>query len=60
MDNNTQLDRFKEAARKLGCDEDEAAFDEKLRVIAKQKPRALPPIDKPNDAVGAKKQHGGS
>ena len=35
-----QIDRFKEAARALGCDEDEAAFDEKLKAIAKQKPKA--------------------
>ena len=34
-----QIDRFKEAARQLDCDEDEAAFDEKLKAIAKQKPR---------------------
>ncbi|MCU4162213.1 hypothetical protein AiwAL_19390 [Acidiphilium sp. AL] len=35
----TQTDRFKEAARELGCDEDEAAFDDKLRALAKPKPR---------------------
>ena len=35
-----QLDRFKETARQLGCDEDEAAFDEKLKSIAKAKPMA--------------------
>lgn len=29
-----QSKRFEETARELGCDEDEAAFDEKLRVIA--------------------------
>lgn len=28
-----QFERFKEAARALGCDEDEAAFDEKLKAI---------------------------
>ena len=33
----TQLGRFKEAARQLGCDEDEKAFDEKLKGIARQK-----------------------
>jgi hypothetical protein len=31
----TQPDKFKEAARKLGADEDEAAFEERLRKIAK-------------------------
>jgi len=34
----TQIERFKEAARQLGCDEDEAAFDEGLRRFAKPKP----------------------
>ena len=33
-----QIDRFKEAARQLEADESEAAFDEKLKAIAKQKP----------------------
>jgi len=33
-----QIDRFKEAARHLEADESEAAFDEKLKAIAKQKP----------------------
>ncbi len=33
-----QIDRFKEAARALGCDEDEAAFDAKLAEVAKHKP----------------------
>jgi hypothetical protein len=35
----TQAAKFKEAARELGCDESEEAFDEKLRVIARQKPK---------------------
>jgi hypothetical protein len=34
-----QIDRFKETARHLGCDEEEAAFDEKLKAIARQKPK---------------------
>lgn len=29
--------RFIETARALGCDEDEAAFDEKLRTLARPK-----------------------
>ena len=33
-----QIDRFREAARALGTDEDEAAFKAKLAVIGKQKP----------------------
>ncbi len=32
----TQVDRFKEAARQLGCDENEATFDEKLKSITKR------------------------
>ena len=35
-----QIDRFQEAARQLGCDEDEVAFDAKLAEIAKKKPVA--------------------
>jgi hypothetical protein len=34
-----QIDRFKEAARQLGTDDDEAAFNERLRRLAKQKPK---------------------
>ena len=33
-----QKDKFIEKARELGCDEDEAAFDERLRKIAKAQP----------------------
>jgi hypothetical protein len=35
-----QVDRFVETARQLGCDEDEKAFDEKLKKIASPKPSA--------------------
>ncbi len=34
----SQLDRFKEAARELGADDDEAKFNEKLGKLVKQKP----------------------
>lgn len=34
-----QSDAFVEAARKLECDDDEAAFDERLKRIAKHKPK---------------------
>ena len=34
----SQLDRFKEAARELETDDDEAKFNERLRKLAKQKP----------------------
>lgn len=33
----SQLERFKEAARELGTDDDEARFNEKLKKLAKQK-----------------------
>lgn len=33
-----QSDKFAELARALECDEDEAAFDAKLREVAKHKP----------------------
>ena len=36
--NKTQLEKFKEAARQLETDDDEARFDEKLKRIAKAKP----------------------
>jgi hypothetical protein len=36
-----QSAKFKAAARELGCDEDEAAFEKRLRKIAK----AAPPKD---------------
>lgn len=40
-----QLDRFKEAARQIGTDDDEAKFNEKLRKLAKQKPERDAPSD---------------
>lgn len=39
-----QQERFRQTARDLGCDEDEKAFDEKLKKIATQKPK--PPTKK--------------
>jgi len=33
-----QSQRFIEAARELGCDEDESHFEEKLKKIARHKP----------------------
>ena len=35
----SQHDRFLEIARALGCDENPATFDEKLKVIARHKPK---------------------
>jgi len=37
-DEKPQIERFREAARELGCDNDEAAFDDKLRQIMRAKP----------------------
>jgi hypothetical protein len=34
----SQIDKFKEAARELECDEDEARWDEQLPNVAGQKP----------------------
>lgn len=45
----SQIERFREAAREHGCDEDEAAFDEKLKRIARQKPK---PPDKAKSEDG--------
>lgn len=38
MSDKSQLERFKEAARQLETDDDEAKFNERLRKLAKQKP----------------------
>ncbi|PBC19682.1 MULTISPECIES: hypothetical protein [unclassified Mesorhizobium] len=35
----TQAQKFEQAARELGCDDSEEAFDAKLRRIAKHKPK---------------------
>lgn len=48
----SQRVRFIEAARALGADEDEAAFKEKLAVIARQKPKPTHEVkndEKPTD-----------
>lgn len=38
----SQSDKFKEAARELKCDEDEARWDERLKKVAKGKPDEKP------------------
>ena len=38
VDEKPQIERFREAARELEYDDDEVAFDEKLRQIMKAKP----------------------
>jgi hypothetical protein len=52
-DEKPQIDRFREAARQLGCDEDEAVFDAKLKVIARQLP-----TDKDSSPGGQSAQKG--
>jgi hypothetical protein len=41
----SQLEKFREAAREHGCDEDEDAFEEKLREIAQKQPEKGKPAD---------------
>lgn len=43
-----QKDKFIEAAKQLGCDESEAAFNEKLKKLAKQQPEPEKPKGKRN------------
>jgi hypothetical protein len=43
----SQSQKFIDKARELGCDEDEKAFDDKLRKIARQKPVDEAEKDKP-------------
>jgi hypothetical protein len=38
----SQLDKFKEAARDLECDDDEQHFKDRLGKLVKQEPRAKP------------------
>ena len=37
-DQKSQLDKFKEAARELGADDDDKRFEERLKQIVRQKP----------------------
>lgn len=41
--NGSQLDKFKELARELEADEDEKHWDERLKKIAKTKPKPEKP-----------------
>ncbi|MBY0408500.1 MAG: hypothetical protein K2Q01_12480 [Rickettsiales bacterium] len=41
-----QVDKFIETAKELGCDESEAAFNEKLKKLAKQQPEPEKPKGK--------------
>ena len=39
QDKQSQIERFRQMARELGCDEDEAVFKEKLAQMARHKPK---------------------
>jgi hypothetical protein len=43
-DAKSQSDKFKQAARDLEADEDEARWDERLRKVAGQKPAPEKPV----------------
>ena len=45
----TQTDKFKQAARELGCDESEERFNENLKRIAKAKPKDGEKAGKPKE-----------
>ncbi len=47
MPSKSQKQKFVDKARELGCDEDEAAFDEKLRELTKAGRKAK---EKPDDS----------
>jgi hypothetical protein len=42
-DSRSQLDKFKEAARELECDDDEARFNERVKKLVKVKPKPEKP-----------------
>jgi hypothetical protein len=42
-----QIDKFKDLARELECDDDEEVFKAKLRPVAKASRPERPPADKP-------------
>lgn len=48
MADQSQTEKFKQAARDLGCDEDEARWDETVRKIAAHKPTDQP-VDEPTE-----------
>lgn len=37
-----QVERFREAARAAECDEDEAAWERRLKEVARQRPKYVP------------------
>lgn len=46
-DPQTQLDKFKDAARALDCDDDEARFDERVKKLVRHKP--VPVAEAPDE-----------
>ena len=46
-DDRTQAEKFADLARELECDEDEAAFDERLKKLAPKAPPSTPDDDPP-------------
>lgn len=42
MINKTQLDKFKQAARELEADDEDARFDERMKKLVKHKPVEKP------------------
>jgi hypothetical protein len=45
-DPRPQADKFRDLARELECDEDEDAFDQRLRKLAKADPKPKTPPEK--------------
>jgi hypothetical protein len=45
----SQIQKFREAARELGCDESDERFQEALRAVAKQKPESNPKPSSKNE-----------
>jgi hypothetical protein len=42
-DEQSQSDKFKDAARELGADEDESRWEQRLKRVASQKPKPAKP-----------------
>lgn len=50
---SSQIDRFREAARELGCDESEERFVEVVKKLAKAPPAKNEPKPKPRQPKGS-------
>jgi hypothetical protein len=51
---DSQAEKFEQAARELGCDDDPAHFDEMLKKVARHKPADSDKPDKVPPKKGAK------